>query len=324
MNKLKKLLIILMVIGVIASGASVSYGANDPVQYGETEQELARAENRLNQGILEFKEKELKEITSFNESKIIDKTLKQIVKQKKGEQINSLRNLKSYRDFKTDESVDMAIKNLQERGYPIDVDFSTLSKEIETYKKTHFLDDPKKIVKHFNASAGLMEKRGEREKFIFSLVAIAHALSYSEWTKLTASEKLLIASNPVAALKTNSIKQLAYNYTTEKFGSNGLGDKTDGYRHGIWSALMTRSISRAWAEAYGTAHEDRQQTELSSRQSDGYYGWQHKGMDLANNKVGRDSIAWYEYWFNCSDSTVKSRISGKLTNMPGDITWLHN
>lgn len=47
-------------------------------------------------------------------------------------------------------------------------------------------------------------------------------------------------------------------------------------------------------------------------------------MDLNNNKVGRGVIAWYEYSFNCSDATVTSRISAKLTNKSGGITWLHN
>jgi hypothetical protein len=47
-------------------------------------------------------------------------------------------------------------------------------------------------------------------------------------------------------------------------------------------------------------------------------------MDLHNNQVGRDQISWYEYAFNCSDSTVKIRISGKLTNKSTGIKWLHN
>jgi hypothetical protein len=104
----------------------------------------------------------------------------------------------------------------------------------------------------------------------------------------------------------------------------GLGDKSDGYRHGIWNALMTRDINRVWADAISTAHEDRPKTELEAKQADGYTGYQHKAMDLNNNKVGRSVIAWYEFSTNCSDSTVKSRISAKLTNKSGEITWLHN
>ncbi len=86
---------------------------------------------------------------------------------------------------------------------------------------------------------------------------------------------------------------------------------------------MTRDISRAWAEAYGNAHENVSQSVLQQKDVDGYYRYQHKAMDLSNNNVGRSQIAWYEYWFNCSDSTVKSRISNKMTNKSGGITWLH-
>lgn len=281
---MKKAWIILLVFGVVLSGVHISYGAPLAGQNGETDSELIAAEQRLNQFILKGEEKEIK----------------------------------SYKDFPKEESVESTKKLLMERGYPIDEEFLALSLDIEGYKKKNPNNDPKKIVKYINAKAGLKEKNK------MSFVQTAHALTYSEWTKLTTAEKLLIAANPAKALMTNSIKQKAFNYTAQKFGYNGLGDSSDGYRHGIWSALMTRDISRAWAEAYGNAHEDRPVAELEARQADGYTGYQHKAMDLANNKVGRDAIRWYEYYFNCWDSTVKSRISAKLTNTSGNIVWLHN
>lgn len=281
---MKNICIILLVFGVVFSGVHILYGAPSGSLYGETDSELLSAEQRLNGFVSKGEEK----------------------------------GIKSYKDFPKEESVEITKELLIVRGYPINEEFLAISLDIEAYKKKNPNDDPKKVVRYFNEKAGLIEKNK------ISFVQTAHALTYSEWTKLTTAEKLLIAANPAKALMTNSIKQKAFNYTAQKFGYNGLGDASDGYRHGIWSALMTRDISRAWAEAYGNAHEDRPVAELQARQADGYTGYQHKAMDLANNKVGRDAIKWYEFYFNCWDSTVKARISAKLTNTSGNIVWLHN
>lgn len=317
----------LLAIGALAiSGITVTYGAGAPDQHAETEAELQQAEGRLNNIISEAKTRELKDIALFDDSKITDRTQRQLLKQRKSDRSQYLQNIKTLKDFQSEESIDKTIQSLETKGYPVDVAFAVLCREIESYKKTNPEAEPKMIVRHFNTEAGLQEKEsgGDIVSLSFGVPAFAYTISYSAWTSLTTSEKLLVASNPSAALKTKSIQKVAYDYTTQKFGSNGLGDKSDGYRHGIWNALMTRDISRTWAEAIATAHEDRPQTELNSKQADGYYGWQHKNMDLNNNKVGRGVIAWYEYSVNCSDATVKSRISAKLTNTSGSITWLHN
>lgn len=49
----------------------------------------------------------------------------------------------------------------------------------------------------------------------------------------------------------------------------------------------------------------------------------HREMDLHNNKIGRDLVGTWEFSFNLSDSTLKKRISSKLTNNNGGIIWLH-
>lgn len=265
---MKRTLLVPIVIGaVFFSGVTVSYGESLPVQYAETEIELVQAEERLNKVIKDVKAQELREITAFDDRALTDKASKQLANQKKTERTKYLQNITTYKDFKGAESVDEAIKNLRAKEYPVDEVFAILCKEIEAYKKTLSVDDPKKIVKHFNQKAGLIEKRsGEKTvELTFGLPAKAYSVSYSSWTKLTTAEKLLVASNPAAALLTNSIQKKAFDYTTQKFGSNGLGDKSDGYRHGIWNALMARDINRAWAEAISTAHEDRPQKELNSK-----------------------------------------------------------
>lgn len=150
-------------------------------------------------------------------------------------------------------------------------------------------------------------------------------VTYEQWTSLTTSEKLLIASDPKAALIAQSCAEEAFAWTKSKFGYNGLGDKSDAYRHGSWNALMTRDISRAWAKSYATAHEDKTDAELVGKESDGYKKTAHRDMDLHNNEIGRDCVKWYEISLNCSDSTVKERVSKKLTNNKNTgLYWLHS
>lgn len=286
----KKGLAVAIAMSVVMAGAHVSYGAKNE-GYAETHQEIIEAEQKLNAHILEEKDEQIKKYSDFE----------------------------LYRD----ESVDGAVAQLRDRKYEVDDRFVQLAKEIESYKKSKSQDNTIQIVKHFNAKAGLREKSGKR-KINIILVPRVYAVTYSEWAALTTAEKLLAATNPVKALITNTHMNNAFIFTKEKFGFNGLGDKSDGYRRGIWNALMTRDISRSWASAYATAHEEVPQNELTSKQADGFYGYQHKAMDLTNNAVGRSVVAWYEYFFNLSDTTIKNRISAKLINTPGNIVWLHN
>jgi hypothetical protein len=328
----KKLLVMLLIVSLGITGVSMSFGASEPDKYAETDDELIQAENQINTQVAQIKEKDLKDLDVMEKSLDSDKASvqasdtndKATKKKKISECRQYLKNLKSYKDFKTNSKIEDVEKMLNDRGYSINKEFAQMCKEISKYKDANPVIDTKDIVKHFNYKAGLKEKPKKVKLFSFSFGVSAFALSYSDWTRLTTSEKLLIATDPKAALMTDSIKDIAFKWTQEKFGNNGLGDKSDGYRHGVWNALMTRDISRAWADAYATAHEDRSQQELNRKAADGYYEYQHKSMDLHNNQVGRDQIAWYEFFFNCSDSTVKSRISAKLTNKSADIIWLHN
>lgn len=64
------------------------------------------------------------------------------------------------------------------------------------------------------------------------------------WNSLTDSEKKLVIRYPFDALKVNTSKNIAINQTELKFGKNGLGDRSDAFRHGIWNAEMTILIGR--------------------------------------------------------------------------------
>lgn len=309
-------------IGTFGSKIHVTFGASDSAQYAESDAELSRAEVVLNAAIESAKNQELESLNAVNPQQLGRNLMGADALKLNAVKKSELQKIKSYKDVRTAGTFRDAEKMLRDRRYPIDEASLNFYKEIYTYKEKNKIADPRSVVKYFNTKSGLKEKPKSAIPGI-SFVETASAISYSDWTKLTTSEKLLIVSDPTAALITNSLSTLAFQWTQEKFGKNGLGDKSDGYRHGIWSALMTRDISRYWASAYATAHEDKSQAELQQKEIDGYYKYQHRNMDLNNNRVGRDQIQWYEFWFNCSDSTVKTRISNKLTNGYGGIYWLH-
>ena len=104
------------------------------------------------------------------------------------------------------------------------------------------------------------------------------------WNALTSSEKKLVIRYPFDALKVNKAKEIATKQTERKFGKNGLGDRSDAFRHGIWNAEMTVLIGSEKAELFATAHEDKDTT---GNESDGYTKDEHNKMDLHNNEIGR-------------------------------------
>lgn len=104
------------------------------------------------------------------------------------------------------------------------------------------------------------------------------------WNALTETEKKLLIKYPFAALKVNDAKNIATRQTERKFGHNGLGDRSDAFRHGIWNAEMTILIGAEKAELFATAHEEKDTTGV---EPDGHTKLEHKNMDLHNNNVGR-------------------------------------
>lgn len=105
------------------------------------------------------------------------------------------------------------------------------------------------------------------------------------WNALTEAEKKLLIRYPLAALKVNDAKNIATRQTERKFGHNGLGDRSDAFRHGIWNAEMTILIGVEKAELFATAHEEKDTTGV---EPDGHTKVEHKNMDLHNNNVGRE------------------------------------
>ncbi len=138
------------------------------------------------------------------------------------------------------------------------------------------------------------------------------------WNALTGSEKKLCIRYPFEALKVNTAKNIATSQTEEKFGTNGLGDRSDAFRHGIWNAEMTVLIGKEKAELFATAHEDK---DVTGDESDGYPKTAHRDMDLHNNEVGR---AIGEQNKDVSEDEMADIIYQDIYSETTQFVWLHD
>lgn len=137
------------------------------------------------------------------------------------------------------------------------------------------------------------------------------------WNSLTESEKKLVIRYPFAALDVNTAKNIATTQTERMFGYNGLGDRSDAFRHGIWNAEMTILIGKEKAELFATAHEDK---DVTGNESDGYPKVAHKEMDLHNNIVGRDIG---ESNNTLSQDQMAQYIFDNINSQNTNFIWLH-
>ena len=138
------------------------------------------------------------------------------------------------------------------------------------------------------------------------------------WNVLTDSEKRLCIRYPFDALKVNTAKNIATSQTEIKFGYNGLGDRSDAFRHGIWNAEMTIMIGKEKAELFATAHEDK---DVTGNESDGYSKSAHKEMDLHNNEIGRNIG---QNNLNTSADEMANIIYEAIHTENSEFIWLHD
>ena len=115
----------------------------------------------------------------------------------------------------------------------------------------------------------------------------------------------------------NTAKNIATTQTERMFGYNGLGDRSDAFRHGIWNAEMTILIGKEKAELFATAHEDK---DVTGNESDGYPKAAHKEMDLHNNIVGRDIG---ESNNTLSQDQMAQYIFDNINSQNTNFIWLH-
>lgn len=179
-------------------------------------------------------------------------------------------------------------------------EFEALISEIEGIKATHPEYSEKEILKMMNIL------HPDNERGIFDI-----------WNALTDSEKKLCIRYPFDALKVNKAKNIATDQTTRKFGENGLGDRSDAFRHGIWNAEMTVLIGKEKAELFATAHEDK---DVSGNEADGYPKTAHRDMDLHNNEVGRNIGETNK---GVSEDEMAEIIYQNIYSETTEFIWLH-
>lgn len=178
-------------------------------------------------------------------------------------------------------------------------EFEKLISEIQSIKMQHpeYTEDEVKdmVDKHYRLERGVADT----------------------WNVLTDSEKKLCIRYPFDAIKVNTAKNIAISQTEAKFGFNGLGDRSDAFRHGIWNAEMTILIGMEKAELFATAHEDK---DVTGTESDGYLKVEHKNMDLHNNEVGR-TIG--EKNSDASEDEMANIIYQEVNSATTQFIWLH-
>lgn len=183
--------------------------------------------------------------------------------------------------------------------------FKELIREIEDIKKEHPVYTEDDILRIMNERHATTHDE-EDAKGIIDI-----------WNALTESEKKLCIRYPFDALKVNTAKNIATNQTEFKFGRNGLGDKSDAFRHGIWNAEMTILIGKEKAELFATAHEDK---DVTGTESDGFPKTAHRDMDLHNNEIGRNLG---EKNKEASEDEMADIIYQDLYSETTEFVWLH-
>ena len=183
--------------------------------------------------------------------------------------------------------------------------FKELIREIEDIKKEHPVYTEDDILRIMNERHATTHDE-EDAKGIIDI-----------WNALTESEKKLCIRYPFDALKVNTAKNIATNQTEIKFGRNGLGDKSDAFRHGIWNAEMTILIEKEKAELFATAHEDK---DITGTESDGFPKTAHRDMDLHNNEIGRNLG---EKNKDASEDEMADIIYQDLYSEATEFVWLH-
>lgn len=183
--------------------------------------------------------------------------------------------------------------------------FKELIREIEDIKKEHPVYTEDDILRIMNERHATTHDE-EDAKGISDI-----------WNALTESEKKLCIRYPFDALKVNTAKNIATNQTEIKFGRNGLGDKSDAFRHGIWNAEMTILIGKEKAELFATAHEDK---DITGTESDGFPKTAHRDMDLHNNEIGRNLG---EKNKDASEDEMADIIYQDLYSEATEFVWLH-
>lgn len=117
---------------------------------------------------------------------------------------------------------------------------------------------------------------------ILTMNCKAKAVSYGDVTRLTSQELNLYSKHPWMALKAKNAATDAENAACKYWQKYTLYQGNgDAFRHGYWSALLTKRIGRDWAYEIGLAHEGLSKSYQFNKQED------DTKMDISNNYLGR-------------------------------------
>ncbi len=95
---------------------------------------------------------------------------------------------------------------------------------------------------------------------------------------LTAEEKVLVALFPAQALIIMGNKEPAETETENRFGNNGINNKSDAFRHAFFNAMNSNDAGDFVARKFSNAHESETPQNLILE----------KQMDLHNNNIGHN------------------------------------
>ena len=98
---------------------------------------------------------------------------------------------------------------------------------------------------------------------------------YDQYDKLTEAERAYLRSYPMDAPLIWQAREFALAETIRLFGRNGRNDRSDAFRHCLWSAILARDIGSFHALRFSTAHELLATNPAAERT-----------MDLHNNAIG--------------------------------------
>lgn len=216
-----------------------------------------------------------------------------------------------------EEEKDLGFIDLRKRGYSADdLVFIDLVEEIEALKQKDMTEE--EILAAVDELAEAELEYAENNRTLDDLVTKV----YSMWQGLTTAEKRLIICHPKKAMAAYAAAQKSTEYTIAVFGHNGLGDISDGFRHVLWCAMMTRDAGEKFARAYAEAHEgEKTEEDLMQAAGDGFLEKDHREMDKYNNEIGF-SIGASKYM---SNEELIYAIRDRLTNnINNGIIWLHN
>ena len=205
---------------------------------------------------------------------------------------------------------------LLEKGYSYnDMESIVIVEAIEDLKENNKTDD--EILKILNDKVENNNGRVTRGNPLYQIPT-----AFGVWRELSEDEKKLIIGHPNKALVGLSASNKATEYTIREFGINGLGDRSDAFRHTIWCALMSRDAGAKFAKDFSTAHESGKTEEfLQEFAPDGYREYEHREMDLHNNSIG----VHLGDKFIGSDEELINRVKEVMTNDESTgVYWLHN